>query len=98
METSVRVPKDRIAVLIGKAGATRKGLEKAANVSLLIDSTSGDVSITWDPSNTDPVKMMKFPEIIKNSREFSEILGNYRKFSEILENSRKFSEIPGNFH
>ena len=65
METSVRVPKDRIAVLIGKGGATRKGLEKAANVSLLIDSTSGDVSITWDPENTDPVKMMKFPELIK---------------------------------
>lgn len=65
METSVRVPKDRIAVLIGKGGATRKRLEKAANVSMLIDSTSGDVSITWDPAKTDPIKMMKFPEIIK---------------------------------
>ncbi|MDP6325999.1 MAG: KH domain-containing protein [Candidatus Thalassarchaeaceae archaeon] len=65
METSVRVPKDRIAVLIGKGGATRKGLEMAAKVTLEIDSNSGDVSITWDPAKTDPVKMMKFPELIK---------------------------------
>ena len=52
---------DRVAVLIGKRGATRKSLEKAANVALEIDSESGDISISWDPEKTDPVKMMKFP-------------------------------------
>ncbi|MBS71565.1 MAG: RNA-processing protein [Thermoplasmata archaeon] len=65
METSVRVPKNRIAVLIGKKGETRKGLEAAAKVSIDIDSSTGDVSIVWDPAKTDPVKMMKFPELIK---------------------------------
>lgn len=65
MEVSVRVPMDRIAVLIGRKGATRKSLEVAAKVSLDIDSKSGDVSIIWDPNETDPVMIMKFPEIIK---------------------------------
>tara|TARA_A100001037_G_scaffold306363_1_gene350982 strand:+ start:3570 stop:4259 length:690 start_codon:yes stop_codon:yes gene_type:complete len=52
-------------VLIGKKGETRKGLEAAAKVSIDIDSSTGDVSIVWDPAKTDPVKMMKFPELIK---------------------------------
>jgi len=65
MEVSVRVPMDRIAVLIGRKGMTRKSLEKAANVGLEIDSETGDVSITWDPEKTDPVVMMKFPELVK---------------------------------
>ncbi len=65
MEVSIRVPMDRVAVLIGKRGATRKSLEKAANVALEIDSENGDVSISWNPETTDPVKMMKFPELVK---------------------------------
>ena len=43
MELLARIPKDRIAVLIGKAGRTRKMLEKASGASLEIDSATGDV-------------------------------------------------------
>ena len=47
MEHLSRVPKDRIAVLIGKSGKTREMIEEACDGSLSIDSQTGDVSISW---------------------------------------------------
>ena len=63
MEHLSRVPKNRIAVLIGKAGRTREMIEKACGGSLTIDSQSGDVSISWD-GEPDPIKRMKVPDVI----------------------------------
>ena len=63
MEHLSRVPKDRIAVLIGKSGNTRKMIEKACGGKLTIDSQTGDVSITWEVE-PDPVKRMKIPDVI----------------------------------
>ena len=64
MEGLARIPKDRIAVLIGRKGATRKALEDATNSKLHIDSTSGDVSVIWD-DEFDPIIRMKFPDVIR---------------------------------
>ena len=63
MEHLNRVPKDRIAVLIGKSGKTRKMIEKACNGNLSIDSKTGDVSITWT-GDPDPIRRMKVPDVI----------------------------------
>ena len=52
MELLARIPKDRIAVLIGKEGRTRKMLEKASGASLEIDSATGDVSAIWEEEET----------------------------------------------
>jgi len=41
----LKIPKDRVAVLIGKAGAVKKRLEKKGNIKLDIDSEEGDVII-----------------------------------------------------
>ncbi len=38
-----KIPKERIAVLIGKDGETKKQIESALNVKLRIDSNEGDV-------------------------------------------------------
>jgi ribosomal RNA assembly protein len=43
VEILARIPKDRIAVLIGKRGATRKMLEEASGAGIVVDSESGDV-------------------------------------------------------
>ena len=53
-----RVPQDRIAVLIGAKGATRKELEEAAGCErIAIDSASGEIDVFWpDAGNYDPVK------------------------------------------
>lgn len=42
---TVRIPAERIAVLIGKGGATKDRIEKAAGVKLVVDSEEGDVQI-----------------------------------------------------
>ena len=63
MEHLSRVPKDRIAVLIGKSGKTRMMIEESYSGKLSIDSQTGDVSILWD-EGTDPVKRMKVPDVI----------------------------------
>jgi len=63
MEHLCRLPKRRIAVLIGKGGETRKMIEEAIGGKLAIDSKSGDVSIDWD-GDPDPVKRMKIPELV----------------------------------
>lgn len=62
-----RVPKDRIAVLIGAKGATRRELEKAAGCkSIQIDSVTGDIEVEWsDMGDYDPVKALKLPDVIK---------------------------------
>tara|TARA_B100001996_G_C18665069_1_gene594595 strand:+ start:543 stop:1277 length:735 start_codon:yes stop_codon:yes gene_type:complete len=65
MEHLARIPKDRIAVLIGKRGSTRKMIEKACGASLYIESNSGDVSVTWPEGEVvDPVIRMKLPDVI----------------------------------
>lgn len=67
MQRMPRVPQDRIAVLIGTKGATRKSLQKAAGCrSLFIDSETGDVDVQWgEPGSYDPLKALKLPEVIK---------------------------------
>ena len=64
MEGLARIPQDRIAVLIGRKGTTRRALEKATNSTLHIDSNSGDVSVVWD-DEFDPIIRMKFPDVIR---------------------------------
>jgi len=64
MEGLARIPQDRIAVLIGRKGVTRRALEEATNSKLHIDSTSGDVSVVWN-EDFDPITRMKFPDVIR---------------------------------
>ena len=63
MEHLSRVPKDRIAVLIGKSGKTRKMIEDSCRGKLSIDSQTDDVSISWE-GDPDPVRRMKEPDVI----------------------------------
>ncbi len=47
-EKIVRIPAERIAVLIGRGGATKAGIEEACHVTLEIDSQSGQTLISGD--------------------------------------------------
>lgn len=62
-----RVPKDRIAVLIGAKGTTVKSIREACGCQdLFINSETGDVEVTWgEPGSYDPVKAMKLPDVVK---------------------------------
>ena len=67
MESSLKIPKKRIAIIIGKGGETKRMLhEKSGCKSIIIDSESGDVIIKWGkPGTFDPLMMMKLPDVIK---------------------------------
>jgi ribosomal RNA assembly protein len=46
----LKVPKERVAVLIGKKGETKRLLEKETKTKLDIDSVEGDVSVSGEDS------------------------------------------------
>ncbi len=67
MQSSLKIPKKRIAMIIGKGGNTKRMLiEKSGCKSIFVDSNTGDVTITWgEPGTFDPLMMMKVPDMIK---------------------------------
>ena len=67
MESSLKIPKKRIAIIIGKGGETKRMLVEASGcISIFINSDSGDVIIKWGkPGSFDPLMMMKLPDVIK---------------------------------
>lgn len=58
----VKIPDDRIGVLIGRGGETMREIEERAEVRLDIDSESGNVRIE---KVGDPVKGLKGPDIVR---------------------------------
>ncbi len=57
----LRIPKDRIAVLIGKKGEVKREIEETTNTSLDIDSKEGDVFIKGE----DALGLYSSREVIK---------------------------------
>ena len=62
-EKLIRIPTDRIGVLIGKSGNTKKLIEKKCLVNLDIDSEGGEVMIT-SKELTDDIEPFKAVEIV----------------------------------
>jgi ribosomal RNA assembly protein len=58
----VKVPDDRVGVLIGRGGETMREIEERAEVRLDIDSESGTVGIE---TVGDPVTALKGPDIVR---------------------------------
>ena len=56
-EKLIRIPNDRIGVLIGKSGKVKSKIENLCHVSLDIDGTTGEV---WIKSNDDVEKIEPF--------------------------------------
>ncbi len=62
-EKLIRIPTDRIGVLIGKSGNTKKLIEKKCLVNLDVDSEGGEVMIT-SKELTDDIEPFKAVEIV----------------------------------
>lgn len=67
MQSNLKIPKKRIAMIIGKGGNTKRMLtEKGGCKSIHVDSKTGDVTINWgEPGSFDPLMIMKVPDVIK---------------------------------
>ncbi len=48
----IKVPKDRIAVLIGKNGEVKKNIEESTNTLIAVDSKEGDVNVSGEDAIT----------------------------------------------
>jgi ribosomal RNA assembly protein len=57
----VKIPKDRVAILIGKKGEIKKQLEQSTKTQIQVDSKEGEVLIT----GTDAINLYTTKEIIR---------------------------------
>ncbi|TFG08849.1 RNA-processing protein [Candidatus Heimdallarchaeota archaeon] len=65
-EFLVRIPLERIAVLIGPKGSTKKRIEELTDTKLIIDSQSGDVIIVIEEEELeDPISLWKSRDMVK---------------------------------
>jgi ribosomal RNA assembly protein len=60
----VKIPKERIAILIGKDGETKQEIEQRTGASLRVDSESGDVEIDTQKV-FEPVLALTVEEMVK---------------------------------
>ncbi|WP_297498574.1 KH domain-containing protein [Thermococcus sp.] len=63
-EEFVRIPKERIAVLIGKKGQTKKEIETRTGTRIEVDSETGEVFITSTKDTRDPLAVWKARDIV----------------------------------
>ena len=60
----VKIPKERVGVLIGPEGTTKKNIEDKLGVELQIDSEAGDVTITMTEKAEDPSMLFRARDVI----------------------------------
>jgi len=60
----VKIPKERIGVLIGPNGKTKREIEENLNVKLEVDSETGDITINLNENSTDPSQLFKARDIV----------------------------------
>ena len=63
-EQMVRVPRERVGVIIGKSGEEKKELEELLKVKLTVDSESGEVLVKADAVDLEEVDPFKAIEVI----------------------------------
>jgi len=62
--TFIRIPKERVGVLIGPEGRIKKSIEEKLTVELAVDSDAGDVTITMAENATDPSMLFKAKDVV----------------------------------
>ena len=60
----IKVPKERVGVIIGPDGVTKKYIEEKLSVALQIDSGSGDVAITMSEKAEDPSMLFRAKDVV----------------------------------
>ena len=63
-EKLVRIPNDRIAVLIGKSGSVKSQIEKSCRVMLEVDGETGEVLVSSTEDDAEKTNSFKAVEIV----------------------------------
>ncbi len=61
----VKIPKDRIGVLIGPKGKTRQQLETRGGIPIEVDSDANEVAIHDEADGVSPLDVLKLQDIVK---------------------------------
>ncbi|RLG48695.1 MAG: RNA-processing protein [Thermoproteota archaeon] len=64
-ETTVRIPKERVGVLIGTKGRVKRRIEEETGARLIVDSSTGEVRIVFPERPRDPLMPMKLESVIR---------------------------------
>lgn len=62
--TFVRIPRERVGVLIGPEGVTKKNIENKMGVELQVDSEAGGVTIMLKENSPDPSMIFRARDVI----------------------------------
>ena len=62
--TFVRIPKERVGVLIGQGGETKRAIEKMLSVTLQVESDTGGVTIMLSEKAEDPSVLLRAKEVV----------------------------------
>jgi ribosomal RNA assembly protein len=60
----VRIPKERVGVLVGPDGKTKQYIEDRLNVTLQINSEAGDVTILIPENAEDPSVLFRARDVV----------------------------------
>ncbi len=60
----VRIPKERVGVLIGPEGKVKRDIEERLQVKLEIESDAGGVEITLSENSTDPSLLLRAKDLV----------------------------------
>ncbi len=61
----LKIPKDRIGVVIGKDGMIKRNIEKATGTKIYVESDTGSISVAPTEDTKDPLSVWKAKDIIK---------------------------------
>lgn len=87
--TFVRIPRERVGVLVGTKGQVKEAIEKKLSVNLQIDSGTGEVTISLNEGTPDPSLLFRAKDIVMAiGRGFSP-----EKAFRLLEDEDKVLEI-----
>jgi ribosomal RNA assembly protein len=62
--TFLKIPKERVGVLIGPEGKTKKSIEEKLSVELRIDSETGDITLMLAENAKDPSLLFKAKDVV----------------------------------
>src|SRR3972149_11535623 len=64
LDTFIRIPKERVGILVGPEGKTKAYIEEQMKVKLKIDSEDGGVTIILSESQNDPSMLLRAKDLV----------------------------------
>lgn len=61
----MRIPEERVAILIGKGGSTKNRIEEMTGAKVRIDSKTGEIIVDFGEDSRDPILPLKVERLIK---------------------------------